>query len=108
MLVVDTSALLAILLGEPERFRFKRLLLDNEPKISAGTLIETLRVVHLALGAKALSGVDVMLETSDADAGNILSELACHQINVHTPAAQHQGVYAFRILYIRVIHHWLP
>jgi ribonuclease VapC len=66
ILVADTSALLAILLGEPERLRFKRLLLQHEPKISAGTLIETLRVVQLALGPEALSGVDTLLETSGA------------------------------------------
>lgn len=67
ILVADTSALLAVLLGEPERSQFKRLLLEHEPKISAGTLIETLRVVQLALGAEALSGVDVLLRTSDAE-----------------------------------------
>jgi ribonuclease VapC len=67
ILVADTSALLAILLGEPERRQFKRLLLEHEPKISAGTLIETLRVVQLALGPEALSGVDALLETTGAE-----------------------------------------
>ena len=67
ILVADTSALLAILLGEPERSRFKRILLEHEPRISAGTLIETLRVVQLALGPEALSGVDTLLETSGAE-----------------------------------------
>jgi ribonuclease VapC len=67
ILVADTSALLAILLGEPERTEFKRVLLAHEPKISAGTLIETLRVVQLALGPEALPGVDALLETSGAE-----------------------------------------
>jgi ribonuclease VapC len=67
ILVADTSALLAILLGEPERARFRRILLEHEPKISAGTLLETLRVVQLALGPEALSGVDVLLEASGAE-----------------------------------------
>jgi ribonuclease VapC len=67
ILVADTSALLAILLDEPERAQFKRCLLEHEPKVSAGTLIETLRVVQLALGPEALSGVDVLLETSAAE-----------------------------------------
>jgi ribonuclease VapC len=66
-LVVDSSALIAILLGEPERREFKRLLLEQEPKVSVGTLIETLRVVQLALGPDALSGVDALLETSGAE-----------------------------------------
>jgi ribonuclease VapC len=67
ILVADTSALLAILLGEPERARFRRILLEQEPKVSAGTLIETLRVVQLALGPEALSGVDVLLETTGVE-----------------------------------------
>jgi len=67
ILVVDTSALLAILLGEPERAEFRRLLRQHEPKISAGTLIETLRVVQLSLGPEALSGVDALLDTTGAE-----------------------------------------
>jgi ribonuclease VapC len=43
------------------------LLLDHDVRISAGTLIETLRVVQLALGPEALAGVDVLLETCDAE-----------------------------------------
>jgi ribonuclease VapC len=67
ILVADSSALLAILLGEAERAQFKRFLLSHEVKISAGTLIETLRVVQLALGPEALSGVDALMETSAAE-----------------------------------------
>jgi len=67
ILVADTSALLAILLNEPERTPFRRILLDHEVRISAGTLIETLRVVQLALGPTALAGVDALLEASDAE-----------------------------------------
>jgi ribonuclease VapC len=67
ILVADTSALLAILLGEPERAQFRRLLLQHEPRISAGTLIETLRVVQLALGPEAHSGVDALLEAAGAE-----------------------------------------
>ena len=67
MFVADSSALIAILLGEPERADFKRFLLAHEVKISAGTLIETLRVVQLGLGSEALSAVDELLETSGAE-----------------------------------------
>jgi ribonuclease VapC len=67
ILVADSSALLAILLGEPERADFRRLLLAHEVKISAGTLIETLRVVQLGLGPEALSGVDELLATTGAE-----------------------------------------
>lgn len=44
-LVVDTSALVAILFGEPERGRFRRLLRATPAVISAGNAIELLRVV---------------------------------------------------------------
>ena len=67
MLVADSSALIAILFGEPERADFKRFLLAHEVKISAGTLIETLRIVQLGLGPEALSAVDELLETSGAE-----------------------------------------
>jgi ribonuclease VapC len=67
ILVVDTSALLAILLGEPERAAFRRLLRQHEAKISAGTLIETLRVVQISLGPEGHAGVDALLETTGAE-----------------------------------------
>jgi ribonuclease VapC len=67
ILVADSSALLAILLGEPERAGFEELLLAHDVKISAGTLIETLRVVQLALGPEGLAGVDELLATSGAE-----------------------------------------
>ena len=40
MLVVDTSAVLAILLDEPERDAFRGILLSGPSAISAGTLID--------------------------------------------------------------------
>ena len=44
-IVVDTSALVAILFAEPERDRFLGLLRTTPAVISAGNLIELLRVV---------------------------------------------------------------
>jgi ribonuclease VapC len=67
MFVADSSALIAVLLDEPERADFKRFLLAHEAKISAGTLIETLRVVQLPLGPEALSAVDELIDTSGAE-----------------------------------------
>ena len=43
-LVVDTSAMVAILMDEPERDRFRDLLLRSSPVISAGSLVEALRI----------------------------------------------------------------
>jgi ribonuclease VapC len=60
--VGDTSALLAIVNGEPEAERFHGLLLDHEPAISCGTLIETLRVIQVGLGAPALQAIDRLIK----------------------------------------------
>jgi ribonuclease VapC len=60
--VVDTSALVAIVNGEPEAERCHGLLLDHEPVISCGTLIETLRVMQVGLGAPALRAIDRLIE----------------------------------------------
>ena len=50
--MVDTSALVALVNDEPEAERFHSLLLDHEPLISCGTLIETLRVMQVSLGPR--------------------------------------------------------
>lgn len=66
-IVVDTSALLAVLLGESERDAFEGALLDHEPVISAGTLIETLRVIQSAIGPEALTAVDRLLAVYEVE-----------------------------------------
>ena len=62
-IVVDTSALIAILLAEPERDAFLGALTDHEPVTSAGTLIGALRVVQVAVGAHLLDDVHALLAT---------------------------------------------
>jgi ribonuclease VapC len=59
--VVDTSVLVAIVNAEPEADRFHQLMLSHEPLMSCGTLIETLRVMQVALGALALADIDRLL-----------------------------------------------
>jgi ribonuclease VapC len=59
--VVDTSVLVAIVNAEPEADRFHQLMLDHEPLMSCGTLIETLRVIQVGLGARALADIDRLL-----------------------------------------------
>lgn len=44
-IVVDTSAIVAILFGEPERERFLAMIDAHEPAISVGSAIELMRVV---------------------------------------------------------------
>jgi ribonuclease VapC len=60
-IVVDTSALAAILLGEPEREAFEDALLTSEPAMSAGSVIKTLRVAQLGLGDASLAQVHALL-----------------------------------------------
>lgn len=57
-IVVDSSALLAILLHEPERDRFIPVLLDRQPVISIATLAETYLVLLGRRGAAALDELD--------------------------------------------------
>jgi ribonuclease VapC len=78
--VVDTSAVLAMLLGEPEATRFGKILRDEKPAISAGSLIETLRVVLRRRGERArvevydlLSAFQVRVEPVD-EAQVVLAE----------------------------------
>ncbi len=60
-IVVDTSALLAILFHEPERDAFIRILLDGEPVISIVTLTELCAVTRGRLGTAGLTEIDKQL-----------------------------------------------
>jgi ribonuclease VapC len=63
--VLDTSALLAILLGEPERDQFIAALAEAaDPLISAGTLLESSIVVQSKLGDDGLADLDELLATA--------------------------------------------
>jgi ribonuclease VapC len=63
--VLDTSALLAILLGEPERDQFIAALAEAaDPLISAGTLLESSLVVQSKLGDDGLADLDELLATA--------------------------------------------
>jgi len=60
--VVDTSALLAILLGEPERDQFIALLARaDDPLISAATLLEASIVLLARSGEDGLADLDDLL-----------------------------------------------
>ncbi len=60
--VVDTSALVAVLLGEPERDRFIALLSDAEdPLISAATLVESSIVMLAKTGPDGVNDLDELL-----------------------------------------------
>ena len=63
VVVVDTSALVAMLLAEPEAVAFGLFLRDRSPVISAGSLIVTLRVVMRRRGVQARAELDDLMET---------------------------------------------
>ena len=56
--VVDSSALLAVLFDEPERDHFIAILLDRQPMISIATLAETSLVLFGRRGRAALDELD--------------------------------------------------
>src|SRR5690242_11182500 len=56
-IVVDTSAVVAIMLGELEADRFGKFIEDNESLISAGSVIELMAVMIAKRGITA--GVDI-------------------------------------------------
>ena len=61
-MVVDTSAVLAILLGEPERHDFIELLADeHDPLISAATLLEASIVMDVRQGRDGVDDLDALL-----------------------------------------------
>lgn len=61
-MVIDTSAFVAVLLGEPERERFIELLADAEdPLISAATVVETSIVMLAKTGPNGVSDLDELL-----------------------------------------------
>jgi ribonuclease VapC len=63
--VVDTSALLAVLLGEPERDRFIALLADAEDSlISAATLLEASIVMWAKTGDDGVADLDALLSAA--------------------------------------------
>jgi len=61
-MVLDTSALVAMLLGEAERDRFLELLADAEdPLISAATLLEASIVMLAKTGPEGVGDLDELL-----------------------------------------------
>lgn len=65
MIVVDTSALIAIAFGEPERDIFTDLILASDKVlIATPTLLETRLVVHGRMGERGVLLLDDMLNLS--------------------------------------------
>jgi ribonuclease VapC len=73
-IVVDTSALLAVLLHEAERDRFIAALLDSEPVISIATLTETYLVTQARRGSAVLEEVDRQVACYQLEIAPVLAE----------------------------------
>lgn len=62
-MVLDTSALLAILLNEPERRRFNEALEEAESRlISVPTFVETAIVIESRYGSAGLRDLELLIE----------------------------------------------
>ena len=62
MIVIDSSALVAILNDEPERRRFIGIIVDHgDARISAPTYLETSMVLELRIGHRAGRELDTLL-----------------------------------------------
>jgi len=73
-IVVDSSALLAILLHEPERDRFITVLLEHEPVISIATFTETCLVLMGRRGPRALEELDRQIAGYRLEIAPVLAE----------------------------------
>jgi ribonuclease VapC len=70
-IVVDSSALLAILFHEPERDVFIRVLLDCEAVISMVTLTELYSVTHGRLGPVGLKELDRQIADYELEVASV-------------------------------------
>lgn len=76
-MVVDTSALVAIVRNEPERRRFLRLITDAEvPRIAAVTWLEARMVVFGRLGDRGLGILAAILESAEIEVVPVTKEVA--------------------------------
>jgi ribonuclease VapC len=67
-MVIDTSAVLAILLDEPERRRFNEAIeMADSRRISAATFVETSIVIESRFGAQGLQALDRFMERADIE-----------------------------------------
>ena len=87
-MVIDTSALVAILLNEPERRAFNELIEDADSLVlSAASLIETSIVLEARHGAEAVRSLDLLL----AKAGVVIEPVDTDQASVARQAFRQFG-----------------
>jgi len=75
-MVVDTSAVMAVLLGEPQRHALESLLLHGPCRISAATRVEVAMVVEGRVGAEGAQIVDELLDRFDVEVRPVDARMA--------------------------------
>ncbi|MDN5746014.1 MAG: type II toxin-antitoxin system VapC family toxin [Nocardioidaceae bacterium] len=76
MIAVDTSALVAVVLGEPELERFSTILAREPAVVSAAGLTEAAIVVHARQGEDAIQDLRLLVGRADIDVRPVDVELA--------------------------------
>jgi len=67
-MIIDTSAIMAVLRGEPERRRFNKVIeAAPQKRISAATLVELSLVTEVRHGAEGIRELDLYLATAGID-----------------------------------------
>ena len=67
-MIIDTSALLAILQDEPERRAFNEAIEESESRlVSAATLLETSMVIETRYGADGLRDLDLLISKASIE-----------------------------------------
>lgn len=76
-MVIDTSAIVAIALDEPEARAFEERIADDPVRmISAATLLETAMVIETRLGARGGGELDLWLHKAQVEIVAVDAELA--------------------------------
>ncbi|WP_257428701.1 type II toxin-antitoxin system VapC family toxin [Nocardioides carbamazepini] len=75
MIAVDTSALVAVVLGEPELERFSAILSRGPVVVSAATLTEAALVLHARQGADAVQDLRQLVARAEIDVRPVDAEL---------------------------------
>ena len=76
MTVVDTSALLAVVFGEPDASRYAEAMLADQVVVSAATLVEASIVVEARQGPEAVRDLTLLLEEVGAEVAPLDEEAA--------------------------------
>ncbi len=100
MIAVDTSALVAILLKEPDAEQItKAILSDDEPLMSVGSWIELIRVMKAKRGTASLPLVDELLAALEIELVSVSAEhgkLAA-QATLHFPILNYGDTFAYAL-----------